>query len=277
VDDPELVVVRSRQEFEALPVHSDRLAYEGMLGHINRDNEVWPLPGFCQACGAAVVFEGNWAWSDGTVPNLRECLVCPTCGLNNRQRFVANFVRSAQDGRVYLFEQVTWFYRWAQEHLSDMVGSEYLGPGIAGGTVINGIRHEDVAGLSFRDDSLRMIVSQDVFEHVPDIEAALRETHRVLEPGGRMVFSVPFYYWRDVTVRRAEIVDGQVVELLPPEYHGNPTDAEAGSLVFYEHSWDILDRCREAGFADAYVLGYWSALYGYLGGGRQLVFVAEAA
>ena len=65
-------------------------------------------------------------------------------------------------------------------------------------------------------------------------------------------------------------------ELLPPEYHGNPVDPK-GSLVFYDHGWDILDRCRAAGFADVYLLCYWSLLYGYLGGGLQLVFIAERA
>jgi hypothetical protein len=276
VDDLDLVVLRSRRDLETLPPRPDRLAFEALLGEANRGRDTWPLPGFCQACDAAVEFEGNWLWSDGAAPNLRECLICPRCGLNNRQRFVAHLARARQDGRVYLFEQVTWFYRWATANLPDVVGSEYLGPGLASGAEINGVRHEDAAALSFADGSLRTIVSQDVFEHVPDIDAALREAARVLEPGGRMVFSIPFYAGRDETVRRAEIVDGRVVELLPPEYHGNPVDAEAGSLVFYEHGWDILDRCRDAGFADAYVLGYWSALYGYLGGGLQLVFVAEA-
>jgi hypothetical protein len=61
-----------------------------------------------------------------------------------------------------------------------------------------------------------------------------------------------------------------------PEYHENPLDPQ-GSLVFYNHGWDILERCRRAGFADAYLLGYWSLLYGYLGHGLQLVFVAERA
>jgi hypothetical protein len=47
--------------------------------------------------------------------------------------------------------------------------------------------------------------------------------------------------------------------------------------VFYEHGWDILEQCHRAGFANAYALGYWSLLYGHLGGGLQLMFVTEAS
>ena len=77
-------------------------------------------------------------------------------------------------------------------------------------------------------------------------------------------------------MQRAAVRDGEIVELLPPQYHENPVDPK-GSLVFYDHGWDILERCRRAGFADAYLLGYWSLLYGYLGHGLQLIFVAERA
>ena len=114
-----------------------------------------------------------------------------------------------------------------------------------------------------------------MFEHIPDIDRCLAECARVLRPGGRLYFSIPFFD-RAESVQRAIVRDGEIVELLPPEYHVNPIDPR-GSLVFYDYGWDILERCRQAGFVDAFALGYWSLLYGYLGQGLQLMFVAEAA
>jgi hypothetical protein len=75
-------------------------------------------------------------------------------------------------------------------------------------------------------------------------------------------------------VHRTIVRDGEIVHLSPPVYHGNPINPN-GSLVFYDHGLDILERCHRAGFADAYALGYWSLLYGHLGQGLQVVFVGE--
>lgn len=269
-----LVLVRSRAEFE--PVRrecDDRLAYEAALAESGRSVQEWTIAGFCQPCGAAVDFQMDWKYSDGRTPNWRERLLCPRCGLNNRQRFAAHLVGEHAAGTVYLYEQVTAFSRWAAAQLPDVVGSEYLGHEFEGGTVVNGLRHEDALALSFADASLSAIVSNDVFEHVPDADRALAEAARVLEPGGRLLFSIPFVDDLDATVQRAELRDGEVVEPLPPVYHGNPL-SEQGSLVFFDYGWDLLDRCRAAGFADAHVTTYWSPLYGYLGGGLQLAFAA---
>lgn len=269
--------LRSAEELaEARLQSSDRAALERLLCEQLVGQESWTLPGVCQACDRAVAFHGDWLYSDGRTINFRERLVCPSCQLNNRQRFMAQLLRGRVSGAstTYLYEQVTPFYAWATANLPGrIVGSEYLGHDVAGGSEVEGVRHEDALALSFADSSLGAIVSNDVFEHVPDIDRSLAECARVLSPGGRLFFSIPFHE-TPATRQRATLRDGELVELLPPEYHGNPVDPE-GSLVFYDHGWDILDRCRTAGFADAYVLAYWSLLYGYLGAGLQLTFVAE--
>ena len=59
--------------------------------------------------------------------------------------------------------------------------------------------------LPFADDSFDVVVSQEVFEHLPDPWGALREVRRTLKPGGRLYLQVPFVigyhagpadYWR---------------------------------------------------------------------------------
>jgi SAM-dependent methyltransferase len=220
-------------------------------------------------------------YSDGKTVNFRERLVRPYCKLNNRMRFMAHLLGAANrvappEAPTYLFEQVTPFFYWATRALAGtVIGSEYLGPDAPRGATVDGVRHEDALALSFDDASVGAIVSNDVFEHVPDIDLSLAECARVLRPGGHLYFSIPFHDSPE-TVQRAALRDGDIVELLPPIYHENPLDPK-GSLVCYDHGWDILERCHRAGFADAYVLCYWSLLYGYLGHGLQLMFVAEAS
>jgi hypothetical protein len=284
ISNPDLPVdvLRSASDLAAVRQRSvDRRAVEQHLCAALSDREHWTLDGFCRVCGRAVAFKGDWMHSNGQTVNFREKLICPFCNLNNRQRFMGHLLTIAESEKApeaptYLHEQVTPFFLWAREKLpGQVIGSEYLGPDVESGTTLRGLRHEDARALSFGDASLGAIVSNDVFEHVPDIDLCLAESARVLRSGGRLYFSIPFHD-REETVQRATLRDGEIVELLPAQYHGNPIDPK-GSLVFYEHGWDILERCRRAGFDDAYALGYWSLLYGHLGYGVQLVFVAEAS
>ena len=45
----------------------------------------------------------------------------------------------------------------------------------------------DAARLPFADESVRVVVAGEVFEHVPDLEAVVQEIGRVLSPGGTLV------------------------------------------------------------------------------------------
>lgn len=45
----------------------------------------------------------------------------------------------------------------------------------------------DARDLPFRDGSLRLIAMHNVFHHIPDVAAFLREAARCLRPGGRML------------------------------------------------------------------------------------------
>jgi SAM-dependent methyltransferase len=45
--------------------------------------------------------------------------------------------------------------------------------------------------MPFRDGSFRSVLANCALEHMPDLDAVLREINRVLVPGGTFVFSVP--------------------------------------------------------------------------------------
>lgn len=291
--DTEELLATLRREHDGLVVHGlrgmddlvaarrgvdDRRAFESAQAALGAGQEAWSVGGVCLVCDGPRLLRCDWLYAPPGRPNWRERLLCPSCGLNNRQRFMAHLVGRVLAGRerpaVYLHEQVTDFYAWAVRSLpAEVVGSEYLGAEVAGGTEVDGIRHEDALALTFGDGSLDVIVSNDVLEHVPDLEAALREAARVLRPGGALVFSVPFHSGSAVSRRRAELGDDGVRHLLEPEWHGNPVDPQ-GSLVFTDIGWDVLGTCRAAGFADALVIGFWSAVHAHLGEGLQMVFLA---
>ena len=55
-------------------------------------------------------------------------------------------------------------------------------------------RVADAERLSFPDDSFDLVYSHGVLHHTPDTQAAVREIHRVLRPGGRAVVML---YHRD--------------------------------------------------------------------------------
>ncbi len=47
------------------------------------------------------------------------------------------------------------------------------------------------ARIPFADESFASVISTSVLEHIPDIEPVLRETARILKPGGKFVFCGP--------------------------------------------------------------------------------------
>ncbi|KUG06090.1 class I SAM-dependent methyltransferase [Solirubrum puertoriconensis] len=51
----------------------------------------------------------------------------------------------------------------------------------------------DATKLDFADESFDIIIASDVLEHIEDEAQALREWHRVLRPGGRLIVFVPAF------------------------------------------------------------------------------------
>jgi SAM-dependent methyltransferase len=52
----------------------------------------------------------------------------------------------------------------------------------------------DVQALPFADGSLEAVLCLEVLEHVEDPFRAVREIHRVLKPGGKVLASSPFHW-----------------------------------------------------------------------------------
>ncbi|WP_431482875.1 glycosyltransferase [Pseudomonas solani] len=240
--------------------------------------------GFCCACGTHTRFLTSFMYSTGNtpdgrpMPNWREHMQCEHCGLVNRMRAALNVLHTyappETDSQIYITERLTKTYQWLAERYPGIQGSEYFGPSHQPGSLVDGIRHEDVMNLSFAEGSFDRVLSFDVLEHVPDPDRAFGALFSVLRSGGMLIFSVPFSADSSTDIIRATLEeDGTITHHMPPEYHGNPVDPEGGALCFRYFGWQMLDKLRSVGFSNVRCLAYWSEEQGYLGR-EQYIFVA---
>lgn len=217
--------------------------------------------GYCTHCTMVRELKVNGGAMFGEDVNLREGLVCQSCGLNSRSRHLYHEARQAfpEASRLALLEAFSPLARYAAAVWPGMRLSEFHAPGSDGGQEYDfpdpagGQRratHQDMQALSFADRSLDGIIHNDVLEHVPDPLAALRECHRVLVPGGVALFAVPWFPWLASTLVRGRLDEsGALVEYLPTELHGDGLRPE-GIYTFHNFGADFGDLLARAGFSD---------------------------
>jgi SAM-dependent methyltransferase len=222
--------------------------------------------------------------------DLRETGWCARCGATNRNRQLALVACSAasemcartiralpglRDSGIVVYN--TESQGALHDQLRMMPGyasSEYLGSQHAPGEIVDGVTHQDLGRLSFADDSIDLVLSSDVFEHLPDPYAAHAEVRRVLRPGGRHVFTVPFHYHQhafldDVRARSGSESEPELVS--EPIYHRDPVRPQ-GALVYTIFGLEMLVRLAEIGF-ETRMYRLWEPWHGIVGA-NALVFQA---
>lgn len=180
--------------------------------------------------------------------------ICVRCRANLRYELLALYLRrSYQVGTLDVLEldpssPLQSLLSGARSYTRSFFRPDVL-PGVARS---DGIVCQDITRLTFPDQSLDLIVSSDVLEHVPDASAAFAESARVLRPGGAHVFTVPP---RQRTRRRALLEGGRIIHLVnPPEYHLDPLD-RAGVLAYWDYGPDLPEVFRVPGLEIVPVLG----------------------
>jgi hypothetical protein len=123
--------------------------------------------------------------------------------------------------------------------------SEFF-PGIAPGAMSGGIRCEDLRRLTYADGAFDLLLTSETLEHVPDLDAALREIRRVLAPGGLHIFTIPMLPVVARTFARARLrPDGSMEELARPISHPG---GDTGYPVFTEFGADFPAIVDAQGF-----------------------------
>jgi SAM-dependent methyltransferase len=160
--------------------------------------------------------------------------VCIRCRANFRYELLADYIRERYP-RVDSLDVLELDFRSPLRHLfetSKTYTPTFFRENVPPGTRRDdGVICQDITNLTFADESLDLIVSSDVLEHVPDLQAAFNESARTLRPGGCHIFTAPP---RPRTRQRARVINGTIDHLLDPEYHLDPLSRE-GILAF----WDI--------------------------------------
>ena len=216
------------------------------------------LPLKCIVCGNVVAHNIK-------NENLREDCNCIVCRSSNRIRQLSYVLITSVLQKRPLLSSLKSFSRrddLAVYHteakgpihdslckMKNYVCSEYFGHEYKSGSVVNGILNQDLQNLSFADNSFDIVISSEVFEHIPNAYKAFREVYRVLKPGGRHVFTVPFESTRfEDSIRAILDENGNLQYLAKPEYHYDPLKPKEGILVYQIFSLEMMVKLSKIGF-----------------------------
>ena len=260
--DVKYVKIRTKEDYTHFQCEfQDIINYAKKFGDALRHSKNGlTIPGFCMACGSNTRFHATMLPMYSKDPILSETLWCTKCRSANRVRALLYVLyKELPDKKnlnLYTAEQVTPFYKQLEACYggnNTVIGSEYLDRNYQSGTIHKGIRHEDAMNLSFPNNSLDAVISNHVYEHVSDIDKTLKEAHRVLKTGGKVIAGIPFDINRDKTLVRAKNENNEIIYLAEKQIHGNPIDKE-GCLCYYSYGWDLFEKFKNAGFKDTYFI-----------------------
>jgi SAM-dependent methyltransferase len=175
----------------------------------------------CTICGwHGVAFLGG---------NHAESATCPRCRSVARDRFLVHCLarRVPYRAGLRLLEtspRLGDHYRLAMRRWFDYLASDYDERGHRGAMRI------DLQAIDLADESIDVVLTPHVLEHVPDTDRAIDELHRILSNGGWLILQVP-------------VLQGHTAPPVHPEFHDDDTP------VWWRFGFDLTQRLRSHGFA----------------------------
>jgi SAM-dependent methyltransferase len=206
-------------------------------------------PGRCDICSSLgrdgktlFVEKGPWP---------RDDLLCVRCLSKPRERSLLRILNEVRpEWKSLDIHESSPGRRGASAALRQAPGytsSQYFDD-VERGTLVDGVRSEDLSQLTFADESFDVLITQDVLEHVLRPDETLSEIYRVLRPGGMHVATFPWYPQLPSTRTRARLgADGQIEHVLPEEYHRSPVNGGA-SLVTLDWGADLHAKAAAHGY-----------------------------
>jgi SAM-dependent methyltransferase len=200
----------------------------------------------------------HWRISKGNCPNCAGGLFaslgrsafltrCLGCKANVVTLSTVSVLRSLDLGRMraHEFSSFGATFEFLKKLCAEFSFSEYFP---SKPPVVNGIRNEDITNLTFPSNTFDLLTSNGVMEHVPEDIQGYRECHRILKPGGTLVFTVPLYD-TPKSVKLASVNENGIVWHGTPEYHDSRLGGPFSAPTFWRHSWrDMRDRVGQVGF-----------------------------
>lgn len=182
---------------------------------------------YCELCNDDVNFIAN----DG-ITSYREA-GCSKCGRHLRNNDVLHVIKQEYgnfenlEGLDILNTASIGSIHEKLKKFSNYICSDYF-DGVPSGEYRDGVLCVDVCNLPFDNNSLDLVISEDIFEHIEHVEHAFSEINRVLKPGGKHIFTVPVCEGRGTKKMQNDIFVKHL-DYLRPE----------GIKVTYDYGMDI--------------------------------------
>lgn len=130
-------------------------------------------------------------------------------------------------------------------HLAIREGAQVVGVDAAPGLLTiarrrnphNNFMEEDLEALPFKDETFQVVTGFNSFQYAGKFENALKEAHRVLKPGGKLVLGI----WDKPENSEATHVLKSIGTLLPPPPPGTPGPFALSEDGRMESSLDSLN------------------------------------
>lgn len=197
--------------------------------------------GYCQICEKQVNFESKNKW-------FRDHYLCPFCKSKPRERALLYMLEKIHpEYRNLIIHESSPCFRATSLKLKKICKNytySYYIEGTQSGDYLQSYKCtcQDLRKTTFGNNTFDIMITQDVMEHVFELEKIFEEIARILKVGGSHIFTTPMINKNKTTIKRAELLNGKVIYLLPPNYHGSPVD-KSGSLVTYDFRYDISKFC----------------------------------